>query len=150
VSESTLTQASQDACAGAQRRLRIGDLSKLRELLRSGVPRNAVIELDLPNCSPELTRELQEAIRDLQTACGCREGGIAALITVCGTVVYLGISTGRFVGTKELVMTGILVVSGSLVGKAIGILYARAAARRSIYAMLSTLGSASTFQGSPR
>jgi hypothetical protein len=119
---------------------RIPDLAILRELLRSGVPQNYVVELDLPNCSSDISRQLEQAIRDLQSACGCREGAIALLLTVCGAVVYFGFSQRHVERMAELGITALFGILASFLGKAAGLIYARAKANRLIDELLRKPG----------
>lgn len=103
----------------------------------------------IPQLSESSNRQASEWMSNYQNACGCFEGGLLMGITVIGFVVSYVIS-GRSIsafGVKEfLAFVGLLVVS-TLVGKMLGVLWARVRAVQLIRQMttLATTQSAYDF-----
>jgi hypothetical protein len=69
--------------------------------------------------------ETQQRIRELRSACGCKSGMVAMLVSVAAYVALAATGPGHH-GLVHLALLGVAVaLGGALVGKCAGLLWAR-------------------------
>jgi hypothetical protein len=128
------SQAPEHGCSSCVRRPARVTFVTTAEALRALTSRTALagtLELRLPYLSDTENARWARRLRTAYSACGCESGAIAGI----GTLVLLALYGLPPIGIEPVpgwlrVLTGLLIVSmATLLGKLLGIMLARAAAR---------------------
>ncbi len=75
----------------------------------------------------EMTKKeaTQAKIHQLERSCGCEAGSILGLAALIGNIAFLALEDGRWAGWPTVASFGIWVVGAGVVGKLIGLGWAR-------------------------
>ena len=110
-------------------------IRSLEELRRH---RRGKVRLEIPGLPDAAAHEAR--LNRLLMACGCTEGSVGLLIALPIAITFGLVSTWPLGSGGRIAVGLAIVVAGSLAGKLVGLMRARAALRAEISAIEATLG----------